>query len=215
MLLHVVVILFLATLMAEGITRASSLRQAEKGIDRLEREIKEKKWSVKERFTHFREMLDSKEREIDEKLDTILSEAVCPVTHRRNIIAQLVEGTSAMEGTFEHNELHKLRAETIGRITREIEELQNKPFKEIPSTQLKWNVELIERAITELCQVILEPGPYEERETVLWASGRKGRGEHELLTPSGVAIDEENGEIFIADQDMNRIQVSVTFFLSE
>ena len=194
--------------MAEMLTRMSSLKVAERRIERLEREIEEKKWSVKERFTQFRDLLDLKEKEINDKLDTVLREAGSPVTNRKNIIAQLVEGTSVMEGRFEHNELHKLRSETIGRIAQEIEELESKQLNEIPSTQLKWNMELIERAITEVCQVTIHPCPYEERETAIMASGNKGTGEQELWTPSGVAIDEENGDIYIADQDMNRIQVS-------
>ena len=207
------VIIFLAAqVMAEVYTRKfSTLKQTEKRIERLEKEIKEKKWNVKDRFTHFREMLDLKESEINGKLDKILSEVVSPVTQRRSIIDQLVAGTSAVEVKFEHNELHRLRTETIGRISQEIDELENKHLEEIPSTLLKWNMELMERAITELCQVLVQACPYEERDTAVIASGRRGRGEKELLTPSGLAVDEENGDIYIADQDMNRIQASTVY----
>ncbi|KAI6654949.1 E3 ubiquitin-protein ligase TRIM71 [Oopsacas minuta] len=193
--------------MANRNFRSSFLKQAEVSIDRLREEIRQKRTEVKVKFADFREALDKKEVEIYERLDSILLKVIKPVTHTRAIIEQLIEGTAAVEGKFEHNELHRFRTETLERIEQEIQELEERPLAEIPSAKLKWDLNLLDRTIMEVCQVVEGPCPYEERGVVMMACGDKGSGEEEIFTPTGVAIDEENGDIYVADCNMNRIQI--------
>ena len=185
----------------------NAISVAEDGVERLRDEIKQKRNEIKIKFSEFRECLDKKESDLLEKLDSILEKVGQPLLQRKNKIEQLEEGTAAVEAKLQHNELHILRCETVNNIEREIKILEEKELNEIPTTRLKWNVELMERAFLEVCQVTEGLPPYNERRSAAMSCGTKGKGREDLSTPTGVAVDGENGDIYVSDCHNHRIQV--------
>eukprot|EP00800_Vazella_pourtalesii_P017835 TRINITY_DN560_c0_g1_i2.p1 TRINITY_DN560_c0_g1~~TRINITY_DN560_c0_g1_i2.p1 ORF type:complete len:197 (-),score=59.41 TRINITY_DN560_c0_g1_i2:1000-1590(-) len=186
---------------------SNAISVAEDGVERLKEEIKQKRNEIKIKFSEFRDCLDKKESDLLDKLDSILEKVTHPLHQRKTKIEQLEEGTAAVEAKLQHNEFYRLRCETIDNIGREIKILEEKKLVEIPTTSIKWNVELMERAILEVCQVKEGLPPYSERRSATMSCGRKGRRREDLSTPTGVAIDGENGDIYVADCHNHRIQV--------
>ena len=185
----------------------NSISLAEDGVERLKCEIKEKRNEIKIKFSELRDCLDQKETDLLAKLDSILEKVVQPLLQRKSKIEQLEEGTAAVEAKLQHNEFHKLRCDTVSNMEREIKVLEEKQLNEVPTTLLKWNVDLMSRAILELCQITEGLPPYNERRKAVMSCGTKGKGTEDLATPTGIAVDGESGDIYVADCHNHRIQV--------
>ena len=194
--------------MAEYCAYVPNLVKAESGLNRLMAEIREQKQQVKIKFVEFREMVDQREREIIDKFDGILATVKSEVAEQRKQIEELQDTKTVIEGRIASNKNKLFKNDTIEGISTKISELENELLPEIPSTKLCWNLGILERAIEEMCQVEKRPCPYEERCMPVLACGNKGKGERQIISPTGVAIDEDNGDIYVADCEMHRIQVA-------
>ena len=70
----------------------------------------------------------------------------------------------------------------------------------IPHLHLEWTADTT-------CRIHTTYNPYIFRSRPIWAVSSQGRRQHQLLKPHSLTIDPNNGNIYIADIEIDRIQV--------
>eukprot|EP00800_Vazella_pourtalesii_P009393 TRINITY_DN2365_c0_g1_i2.p1 TRINITY_DN2365_c0_g1~~TRINITY_DN2365_c0_g1_i2.p1 ORF type:complete len:420 (+),score=89.57 TRINITY_DN2365_c0_g1_i2:108-1367(+) len=70
----------------------------------------------------------------------------------------------------------------------------------IPHLHLEWTAD-------NTCHIHTTYNPYTFRSRPIWAVSSQGRRQHQLLKPHSLTVDPDNGNIYVADIEIDRIQV--------
>ncbi|KAI6658431.1 E3 ubiquitin-protein ligase TRIM71-like [Oopsacas minuta] len=174
-------------------------------LERLRREVLMAKQELRARFKFYFRVLQEKHLEMEVQLDEVVRVAEAKVVDRHNQLDQLLITKAEVTQNLVHNELN----ETLENLSRELDQkIQGLEaiVDRIPSVWLEWHDEWLEGGTGGLCHVV-EGVSYVNRHKPVWSGVNRGRGSDEISYASGLSIDRENGDIYICDYMVHRIQV--------
>ena len=174
-------------------------------LERIRGEVVVAKEELRVRFEYYFQVLRGKHLELVAQLDDVVRVAETQVEERQVKLNQLRITKAEVSHNLQHNELN----ETLANMTRELDEKMRgleATVERIPSVWLEWYDGWLEGGMVGLCR-LCEGVSYVNRHNPVWSGVNKGMGQREIYTPTGLAIDRYNGDIFVCDLDGNRIQV--------
>ena len=174
-------------------------------LERLRREVLMAKQELQHRFEYYFHLLREKHLEMVARLDEVVRVSETQVTDRQIKLNQLTIAKAEMLQTLQHNELN----ETVIDVSREIDEkIQGLEaiVDRVPSVWLEWRDEWLVGGMAELCRVC-EGVSYVNRHNPVGSGVNRGEGQNEIDTPSGLSTDRHNGDVYVCDYRVGRIQV--------
>ena len=174
-------------------------------LERIRGEVVVAKEELRVRFEYYFQVLRGKHLELVAQLDEVVRVAETQVEERQVKLNQLIITKAEVSHNLQHNELN----ETLANMTRELEEKirgLEATVNRIPSVWLEWYDGWLEDGMAGLCR-LCEGVSYVNRHNPVWSGVIAGTGKMEIYNPSGLSIDRDNGDIFMCDPGVYRIQV--------
>ena len=174
-------------------------------LERLRREVLMAKQELQHRFEYYFRLLREKHFEMEARLDQVVRVAETQVVDRQIKLNQLTIAKAEVLQTLQHNEL----IETVINVSIEIDEkIQGLEaiVDHVPSVWLEWRDEWLAGGMEELCRVC-EGVTYVNRHNPVCSGVNKGYGQNEIVIPSGLSTDRHNGDVYVCDWTVGRIQV--------
>ena len=174
-------------------------------LERIRGEVVLAKEELRVRFECYFQVLRTKHLELVAQLDEVVRVAETQVEERQVKLNQLKITKAEVSHNLQHNELN----ETLANVSRELDEKirgLEATVDRIPSVWLEWCDGWLEGGMAGLCR-LCEGVSYVSRHNPVWSGVDKGEGQMEILCPFGLSIDRDNGDIFVCDIGVNRIQV--------
>ena len=174
-------------------------------LERLRREVLMAKQELRDRFEYYFRVLHEKHLEMETRLDEVVRVAETQVTDRPIKLNQLTVTKAEVAQNLIHNELN----ETLVNVSRELDEkIQGLEaiVDQIPSVWLEWRDEWLVGGMAELCRVC-EGVSYVNRHNPVCSAVNSGKGQNELSLPCGLSTDRHNGDVYVCDSTVHRIQV--------
>ena len=172
---------------------------------RLRKEVLIAKQELKDRFEYFIRMLHEKHIEMEAQLDEVVRVAETEVADRQIKLNQLTVGKVELLQTLQHNELNEI----VINVSRDLDEgIQGLEaiVDQIPSVWLEWRDEWFVDGMAELCRVY-EGVSYVNRHNPVCSGVNEGKGQNEIDHPNSLSTDRNNGDVYVCDCSVNRIQV--------
>ena len=177
---------------------------AARELERIRGEVVLAKEELRVRFEHYFQMLRDKHLELVAQLDEVVRVAETQVEDRQVKLNQLIITKAEVSHILQHNELSETRISVTRDLDEKIRGLEV-TVDRIPSVWLEWCDGCLESGMAGLCR-LCEGVSYANRHNPVWSGVNKGIGEMEMLSPFGLSIDKDNGDIFLCDV-ANGIQV--------
>ncbi|KAI6658590.1 hypothetical protein LOD99_15390 [Oopsacas minuta] len=174
-------------------------------LERLRREVLMAKEELRARFEFYFRVLQEKHLEMEVQLDEVVRVAEAKVVDRHNKLDQLLITQAEVTQNLVHNELN----ETLEIVSRELyQKIQvlEAIGDRVPSVWLEWHDEWLEGGMEGLCRVV-EGVSYVNRHKPVWSGVNERSGSDEIFNPIDLSIDRDNGDIYVSDYDVHRIQV--------
>ena len=174
-------------------------------LERIRGEVVVAKEELRVRFEYYFQVLRGKHLELVAQLDEVVLVAERQVEERQVKLNQLRTTKAEVSHNLQHNELN----ETLANMTRELDEKMRgleATVDPIPSVWLEWCDGWLEGGMTGLCR-LCEGVSYVNRHNPVWSGVNGGDGQMEIYTPTALAIDRYNENIFVCDFGASRIQV--------
>ncbi|KAI6658580.1 RING finger protein nhl-1 isoform X1 [Oopsacas minuta] len=174
-------------------------------LERLRREVLMAKEELRARFEFYFRVLQEKHLEMEVQLDEVVRMAEAKVVDRHNKLDQLLITQAEVTQNLVHNELNVLLENMLRGLDNEIQVLEAIGDR-VPSVWLEWHEEWLEGGMGGLCRVV-EGVSYVNRHKPVWSGVNGGIGSDEIFNPSDLSIDRDNGDIYVSDWSVHRIQV--------
>ena len=174
-------------------------------LERIRGEVVVAKEELRVRFEYYFQVLRGKHLELVAQLDEVVRVAETQVEERQVKLNQLRITKADVSHNLQHNELN----ETLANVSRELEEKirgLETTVDRIPSVWLEWCDGWLEGGMAGLCR-LCEGVSYVNRHNPVWSGVNKGDGQMEIYITTGLSIDRDNGDIFVCDFGVRRIQV--------
>ena len=174
-------------------------------LERIRGEVVEAKEELRVRFECYFQVLRAKHLELVAQLDEVVRMAETQVEERQVKLNQLRITKAEVSHNLQHNELN----ETLANVSRELEEKirgLEATVDRIPSVWLEWCDGWLEGGMAGLCR-LCEGVSYVNRHNPVWSGVNRGDEQMKIYNPFGLSIDRYNGDIFVCDFGVNRIQV--------
>ena len=174
-------------------------------LERIRGEVVVAKEELRLRFEYYFQVLRGKHLELVAQLDEVVRVAETQVEERQVKLNQLKITKAEVSYNLQHNELN----ETLTNVSRELEEKirgLEATVDQISSVWLEWCDGWLEGGMAGLCR-LCEGVSYVNRHNPVWSGVNRGDGRMEIYNPTGLSIDRDNGDIFVCDYGVNRIQV--------
>ena len=174
-------------------------------LERIRGEVVVAKDELRVRFECYFQVLRAKHLELVAQLDEVVRVAETQVEKRQIKLNQLRITKAEVSHNLQHNELN----ETLANVSRELEEKirgLEATVDRIPSVRLEWCDGWLKGGMAGLC-CLCEGVSYVDRHNPVWSGVSRGEGQMEIYAPTGLSIDRDNGDIFVCDFRVNRIQV--------
>ena len=174
-------------------------------LERLRREVLMAKQELQHRFEYYFRVLREKHFEMEARLDEVVRVAETRMADRQTQINQLIITKADVSQDLIHNELNETRL----RFTRELDEkIQGLEaiVDQVPSVWLEWRDEWLTGGMAELCRVC-EGVSYVNRHNPVCSGVNEGKGQNEIYIPCGLSTDRHNGDVYVCDCKLDRIQV--------
>ena len=174
-------------------------------LERIRGEVVVAKEELRVRFECYFEVLRAKHLELVAQLDEVVRVAETQVAERQVKLNQLRITKAEVSHNLQHNELN----ETLANVFRELDEKirgLEATVDRIPSVWLEWCDGWLEGGMAGLCR-LCEGVSYVDRHNSVWSGVNKGEGQMKISTPYALSIDRDNGDIFVCDFGVSRIQV--------
>ena len=174
-------------------------------LERIRVEVVVAKEELRVRFEYYFQVLRGKHLELVAQLDEVVRVAETQVEERQVKLNQLRITKAEVSHNLQHNEL----SETLANMTRELDEKirgLEATVDRIPSVWLEWCDGWLEGGMAGLCR-LCEGVSYVNRHNPVWSGVNRGDGQIEIYIPLDLSIDRDNGDIFMCDPGVYRIQV--------
>ena len=174
-------------------------------LERIRVEVVVAKEELRVRFEYYFQVLRGKHLELVAQLDEVVRVAETQVEERQVKLNQLRITKAEVSHNLQHNEL----SETLANMTRELDEKirgLEATVDRIPSVWLEWCDGWLEGGMAGLCR-LCEGVSYVNRHNPVWSGVNRGDGQIEIYIPLALSIDRDNGDIFMCDPGVYRIQV--------
>ena len=164
--------------------------------------------------THFQLIIQSlreRETQLLARLDEMVSSYEASTSKLQFKMEELSELYKANKKNFELSELHQLQGSILKEIDKELKSTK-KQLSNIPSPEFIWENKLFDQisshgSIELTSKSNLDYISYADKLSALVSVCKKGCGIGELHDAWGLDINRESGDIYIADQLNNRVQV--------
>ena len=174
-------------------------------LERIRGEVVVAKDELRVRFEYYFQVLRAKHLELVAQLDEVVRVAETQVEERQVKLNQLKITKAEVSHNLQHNELN----ETLENVSRELDEKirgLEATVDRIPFVWLEWCDGWLESGMAGLCR-LCEGVSYVNRHNPVWSGVNIGDGQMEVSNPYGLSIDRDNGDIFVCDFGVSRIQV--------
>ena len=174
-------------------------------LERIRGEVVVAKEELRVRFEWYFQVLRAKHLELVAQLDEVVRVAETRVEERQVKLNQLRTTKAEVSHNLQHNELNEILVNVSRELDEKIRGLET-TVDRIPSVWLEWCDVWLEGGMVGLCR-LCEGVSYVNRHNPVWSGVDRGDGQIEIYNPTGLSIDRDNGDIFVCDLGVNRIQV--------
>ena len=126
-------------------------------------------------------------------------------TQREEMISQIAAAKSQVESVLKENPLKQMQQKMINEMEKELEKLKMTPQKK--ELQFSIGSNSVEQAIEEMGNISEVTRVYFDAFQPVTAVANAGKGPGELDCPTGVAVEERSGNIFVAEYSNSRVSV--------
>ena len=185
--------------------------------DELERElsalishVQREKERVSSNFHQLHSLLSVKEDSLLQEMDGVVVRARHELAEKRRILKELDTARESTERDLRENKLRDVLEKNLRTLEDKIGEELSRSVS-VGWLELDWKEEQLEQSVIEVCKVVtLKERPFRSEDYSLklrpvWS--REGTGPCEFKDPMQIAIDNETQNIFVADNDADKIQV--------
>ena len=165
---------------------------------------------IEEQFSLMEKMLREQKDRILAKLDSTVRGITDKVETYQQQFALLHVYKAHTDEILRNNNLKNFKTHQMGEIDEQIGEVKQRYDHRIAKIQLKWAENSLRQAINEFCKIAFVRSSSSDcprKEIPKISFGSKGTNEGNLKAPTGVAIDPQSNNIFIADNANNCVQV--------
>ena len=181
----------------------------------FENQVSKVKSEIESRFRELMNCVRERERQLLNELEEILNNYKRERDKHKQSLTELETGLNLVKENFKSNDLKHLQESMIKQITEKRKEFESQ--FESKHISLDFDKTILELAgtigrltVTNSTSVVssLPVVDYEGKVTpVLSIGGTSGGKEGQFSNPYGVAVHYQTGNIFVADQSNNRVQV--------
>ncbi|KAI6662002.1 hypothetical protein LOD99_9589 [Oopsacas minuta] len=174
-------------------------------LERLRREVLMAKEELRARFQFYFRVLREKHLEVEAQLDEVVCVTDAKVVDRQNKLDQLRITKAEVTQNLVYNELNVNLVDVSRELDNEIQGLEA-IIDRVSSVWLEWHDGWLEGGMAALCRVV-EGVSCVNRHKPVWSGIMYGEGSDEILAPLCLSIDRSNGDIYVCDYLLGRIQV--------
>ena len=174
-------------------------------LERLRREVLIAKQELQHRFEYYYRVLQEKHSEMEAQLDEVIRVSETQVMDRQTQLNQLKITIAEVSQNLIHNKLNETLVDLSLVIDEKIQGLEA-IVDQVPSVWLEWRDEWLTGGMAELCHVCEEVS-YVNRHNPVCSGVNLGKGQNEIYYPWGLSTDKHNGDVYVCDCRVDRIQV--------
>ena len=192
-----------------AVGEVTSVEEMERRLVWLVEQVEREKEKTRDTFQQLHSLLAVREEGVLRELDGIVVEARQELNEKKEVLQELQAMKELTEQELTKNKLKKLLEKNLQNIEDQIREELSKPLS-VTWVEVKWQREQLEQSIVELCRVVkMKKGPFktEHYSLKLRPVWFHGTGSSVIKGPYQLAIHTKSGNIFVTDQDTNKIQV--------
>ena len=179
--------------------------------DKYELELSRVRENIKTKFVEFIDCLKARENELLRELDNILASYVSyrseleKIYYRKN---EIEETKMYHENKLQSSHIKSVHEDCITRLNTELKSIQTPIELKIVSFECDSNEMLAELNILGILVEKVRSGiDFKSKKQPLLSVCGKGKGMEQLYWPRGVTVDNETGNIYIADTENNCVKV--------
>ena len=193
-----------------AVGEVTGVEEMERRLDWLVEQVEREKEKTRDTFQQLHNLLAVREEGVLRELDGVVVEARQELKEKREVLQELQAAKELAEQKLTKNTLKDVLDKHLRNIEDEIREELSKPLS-VTWVEVEWQREQLEQSIVELCRVVkMKKGPFKTEHYSLklrpvWF--HEGTGSSVIEEPRQLAIHTKSGNIFVADQYANKIQV--------
>eukprot|EP00800_Vazella_pourtalesii_P005874 TRINITY_DN1705_c0_g1_i3.p1 TRINITY_DN1705_c0_g1~~TRINITY_DN1705_c0_g1_i3.p1 ORF type:complete len:385 (-),score=103.08 TRINITY_DN1705_c0_g1_i3:14-1168(-) len=193
-----------------AVGEVTGVEEMERRLDWLVEQVEREKEKTRDTFQQLHNLLAVREEGVLRELDGVVVEARQELKEKREVLQELQRAKESAERELTKKKLKRVLEKNLKTLEDEIKEELSKALS-MTWVEVEWKREQLEQSLVDVCKVVkkkerpFRTEDYSLKLRPVWF--HEGTGSSVFEDPQQLAINTVSGNIFVTDNNTNKVQV--------